>query len=100
MNIKIFKLVSGEEIITKVFEDVPLQSFIIIEKPRSIQPIPQGPNQFGIGLLPYMITNADGQIKLYRTAISGECDAPPDVEKVYLQQTTNIQIASTLMERK
>lgn len=99
MNIKIFKLVSGEEIITKVLEDSSLQSYIVIEKPRSIQPVPQGPNQFGIGLLPYIITNADGQIKLYKAAISGECDAPSDVEKVYLQQTTNIQIASSLMEK-
>lgn len=94
-DIRVFKLVSGEEVVAKVVKED--DNCVVVEKPRSIQPVPQGPNTFGIALIPYFISNGDGVINILRNGIAAFCDAPEDMQRAYMQNTSGIQIASSFL---
>lgn len=96
-DIKVYKLVSGEEIVGTVVESE--QNFVSLEKVRAIHLVPQGNNQFGVAMMPYVTSDPNGAIKIYAHAVSAEVvKVPADLEKTYMMQTSSIQIASTLME--
>lgn len=73
-NIRVFKLISGEELIAEIFNH--FDRHIELKKPASIvmQRTEQG---VGVGLAPYMPYSA-GNIDLHRTAIAS--DAEPDTQ--------------------
>jgi hypothetical protein len=75
-NIKVFKLISGEEIIAEIFNH--FDRHIELKKPASIvmQRTEQG---VGVGLAPYM-PYSTGNIDLHRTAIASS--AEPDTQMV------------------
>jgi hypothetical protein len=76
MNIKVFKLISGEEIIAEVFN--ALADNIELKSPATIV-IQQTAQGVGVGLMPYM-AYATGNIKLYKTSIASE--AEPDIKMI------------------
>ena len=111
-KIQSFKLTSGEEIIAKVVRvpgeasldlsvDVDLSVHYILADVRAIIMQPTGPGQMGIGMMPWMASVPDGEVKLHRDRIMGEPngDLPKSLEDGYLQQTSGIQIASGIQER-
>ena len=96
-DIRTFKLVTGEEIIGKLIGSSDTgfagNNMIKLTKVRTIQMMPTGPNQVGVGLLPYSAADVDGAIKFSRSAIVAEIEHGKDMEDAYLQQTTGIQLA-------
>jgi hypothetical protein len=50
-NIKVIKLISGEEVIADIDENI--DGLVILKKPLQIMLIPNQNNQFGIGLAPF-----------------------------------------------
>jgi len=76
--IKVFKLISGEEIISKC---EPKDNDYLLESPASImmQRTEQG---VGVGLAPYM-PYSTGRIKLHANAIASSADADLKMENEY-----------------
>lgn len=90
-NIKVFKLISGEEIIAEVFN--VLSEIIELKNPATIV-IQQTQQGVGIGLMPYM-AYATGNVQLYKNAVASE--ASPDIKMVNEYSRifgSGIQIAS------
>ena len=50
-NIKVIKLISGEEVIADIDESI--DGLVILKKPLLIMMVPNQNNQFGIGLAPF-----------------------------------------------
>lgn len=50
-NVKVIKLISGEEIIADIDESI--EGLVILKKPLLIMMVPNQNNQFGIGLAPF-----------------------------------------------
>lgn len=90
------KLSTGEEIIGREIPNTRLTpakpDHIILEKVRviAVQRMPDG--SAGIGLMPYCLSQHDGEITLHRSAIISEFKATEQFEKVYMQQTSSIQL--------
>jgi hypothetical protein len=52
------------------------------------------PGQLGVGLMPHSAVSIDGDIKFNYSAFSSRIlNIPKDMEDVYLQQTSGIQLA-------
>ncbi len=75
-GIRVFKLISGEEIIAEIFNH--FDRHIELKSPATII-IQQTQQGVGVGLMPYM-AYATGNINLHRTAIAS--DAEPDQKMV------------------
>jgi di/tripeptidase len=87
-----FKLISGEEVIGYVVSDV--SDVLTLCKVRFIQMVQTAPQTIGLNISPYMVSNIDGDIGFYRTAITTVPVTPSaDVEKPYVEQTTTIALA-------
>ena len=51
--------------------------------------------QFGLALIPWSLMAQDSEIEIQRSAIIGRpLRCPDQLEKAYLQQTSNIQLAT------
>ncbi len=90
------KLINGEEIIGKSVDTFHSEESVTLEKVRSltIQPIRQG--EAGIGMIPFMVGNPDGEIKIRKDHILGEPkeDMPKNLEDAYLQQVSGLTFAT------
>jgi hypothetical protein len=100
-NIQKLKLVSGEWVIGE--EEVRLESSkdIILKKPLVIHIVPQGPQQYGIALLPFDPTDPEGTVEIAKSlvvAISREVSK--GLTDAYLQRTTGIEIVSSIEAAK
>lgn len=96
MTVRLYKLVSGEEIVASVVDESTNQDYVTVKTACSLQVVPKGPQQYALALLPYMRGEPDGEIKLFKLAIASEVDANADLERSYLSQTSGIEIASSL----
>ncbi len=89
MTVKIFKLVTGEEVIAN--EESSGCDHIALGKPRVLHLVSTEQGQQA-GLAPWIITAPDASIKIRPDAVIGELSCPADVEKAYMQQTSSIQL--------
>lgn len=92
-EIKVFKIVTGEEIISRVTDED--ESAYQLDRPRvvAIAPNPQT-GQMSVTLIPLFAVDQDGTATIYKSAVVGEPHAiNEELEKGYLQQTTNIALA-------
>ena len=88
-EIKVFKLLNGDEIIAEVVKQGPNWT---IKKIRMVlmQQTQQG---IGLGLLPWLATNINDEFELFPTSLMGVPFEPEEnLKKEYLQQTTGIAI--------
>lgn len=96
MIVKVFKLVSGEEVIARVV-DIG-EDYYILSKPRVFQLVPQQNGSVAAGLIPWFISSPDADdVALIKTAIAGVIDATKEVEDAYLRNTTGFELASSLV---
>lgn len=86
------KLLSGAEIVGRlVSED---DDVIVLEKARVIQMVQTGPQQVGMSLQPFMVSDIDGEIPFLRAGLATRPITPSEeVETPYLEQTTSIALA-------
>ena len=91
------KLISSEEIITKVKEKN--EDFWVLSSPRVLvtQQMPDG--SFALGMMPFMVSannqefSSESDVKLYVKNIMCEVlNVPDSLEKAYLEQISGIQL--------
>jgi hypothetical protein len=95
-TIVIFKLVSGEEIIATVDGTSTTQNTVTVSKARAMAVVQTGPQTYGLQLIPFLKGAPDEEFELSVTAIMGRLDAPMDIERSYISQTSSIEIATSL----
>jgi hypothetical protein len=89
MQIKGFKLITGEEVITRCEQQ---EDCWIFDKPMILMMI-QTNNGVGMQLVPYIMGNQDGQITVKESAIVGVLTSlSSQLEKEYIKSTTSIQL--------
>lgn len=77
MNVKVFRLINGEEIITEIFNEYA--GHYDMKNPANIMLQPTQNGQMGVGIAPYM-PYATGTISLNKSAIAAF--AEPDQKMV------------------
>ena len=79
-NIRVYKLISGEELIGEVFNQY--DQYIDLKNPATII-MQQNPNgNVGIGLMPFM-PYSEGNVQLNKSAIAGEATPSPNMVNEY-----------------
>ncbi len=102
-EIKLFKLVTSEEVVTTVIEET--DEYFVLEKPR-LCAMQQEQDAEGkitgnyLVLMPWMVYATDPvakterDVKMYKATIAGEAvEVPLIMEKEYQSQTSPIQLA-------
>jgi hypothetical protein len=69
MNVKVYKMINGEEIIGEVHND--LDKIVELKNPAQIM-LQRTEGGMGVGIAPYM-PYATGNINLYKNAIAADC---------------------------
>lgn len=87
-----FKLNNGMEIVGR---EVSVDNdWVVLEKARVVQMVQTGPNQVGMSLQPFMVSDIDGEIPFARAHFLTNIIIPSEeVEKPYIEQTTSIALA-------
>jgi len=99
------KLIDGEEILGKLCEDSGLGETSlnwVLEKVRSLTVQPMGEGQAGLAMIPFMMGDVDGQIRIPRNQVIGAPtrDPPKQVEDAYLQQVSGLAFATQASRNK
>lgn len=88
MDIKAFKLITGEEIIGKVGEES--NDTIKLDDVRTMF-LSQGKDGLHVELIPFLISNKDATVEIEKTHIvASPMTINPDLEKQYLQITSSL----------
>lgn len=94
MSVKGFKLISGEEVIGRVDENLSTEDKYVVERPRLIIPQQMG-NQLTIVLVPWAISaGEDATIEIKASAITSQFAPITEIERDYVKQTTGIQLVT------
>jgi hypothetical protein len=94
-DIRIFTLINGQEIIARVVSDEG--TCFLVDRPCALQPVQQGPNEYGIALPDLSFADPEGQKRLYKSAISMEgVETPSELIGAYTRRISNIEIVSSL----
>lgn len=94
MTVVVYKMVSGEEVIAKMVEFNG--GVHIVDRARVLRMVPtnEGPRP---ALLPWVISLSEEEVSFKDEHVMVWKDAPKDVEMAYLEQTSGLQLAQTLM---
>lgn len=96
-NIRLVKLVSGEEVIFRDGGAHAISGALVMKNPITLHVVPQGQEQYGLQLFPYSPSCPEGDHILYFVQVVSECvDVPDGLVKAYIQRTTGIEIASAV----
>jgi len=91
-DVKILKLITGEEVIARVTEEK--NNLIFLEKPMILQML--APNtttgQVGFALIPWMKAAKNEKISISTEHIIAEDEASEQTEKNYLQVVTGLSL--------
>ena len=86
-----FKLISGEEIISRVQEDN--NDHYLLNKPLCLIPGPNG----GLGLAPAMFSTEPKEfVRLNKSAVALLAKTVDEISSQYLTQTTGLKLAKSL----
>ncbi len=86
-----FKLLAGAEIVGRKVKET--EDLIVLEKARVVQMVQTGPQQVGMSLQPFMVSDIDGEIPFRKDGMATDPITPSlEVEKPYLEQTTTIAL--------
>lgn len=94
-NIILLKLITGEEVIGKEVEK--RDSVIILSDVRVLALQPAGNGQIGIALMPFFAGAHENNVRIYDAHILArpEGDLPKQIEDMYLQQTSGLDLSSS-----
>lgn len=94
MPIGLFKLITGEEIVTEFNAIEGHPTDVEFVKPRKMMIVPASPTEFGVRMIPWLIGDPDGTFPISLSNIVAMSEAPEKLQIGYLKETSNIQIAS------
>ena len=92
-DVKILKLITGEEVIARVIEEKNID-LITLEKPMTLQMIPPttSTGQVGFALVPWMKAAKNEKVTISTEHIIAEDEASEQTEKNYLQVVTGLSL--------
>ncbi len=93
-TVTVYKMVSGEEVIAKCVEFDGTVHTVSDARVLRMMQTPQGPMP---ALMPWIISLADEELTFTDDKVIVWKDAPSDIERAYLQETSGLQIAQSLM---
>jgi len=93
-DVKVLKLITGEEVIARVTEEENNYSLITLEKPMTLQMIPPttSTGQMGFALVPWMKAAKNEKVTISTEHIIAEDEASEQTEKNYLQVVTGLSL--------
>lgn len=94
-TVRVFKLVSGEEVIARVEAnlDLSVAPYVVLNKPRVITIMPQEGGKVGVALIPLSVNAVDGEYVIIAGGFIGyPQQVNPNLEKRYLSETSGIQL--------
>jgi len=95
MNVKCYKLVTGEEVIAK--EEQSGDDFVILKDPVALVPVPGQNGQYGYGMMPFMPTVDADRFNIAKRNIILSGDPVTDILNKYNSMFgSGIQIAKTI----
>ena len=93
-DVKVLKLITGEEVITRVTEEENNYSLITLEKPMTLQMIPPttSTGQVGFAMVPWMKAAKNDKTTISIEHILVTDEASDQTEKNYLQVVTGLSL--------
>ena len=93
-DVKVLKLITGEEVITRVTEEENNYSLITLEKPMTLQMIPPttSTGQIGFALVPWMKAAKNEKVIISTEHIIAEDEGSEQTQKNYLQLVTGLSL--------
>ena len=93
-DVKVLKLITGEEVITRVTEEENNYSLITLEKPMTLQMIPPttSTGQVGVALMPWMQAAKNEKVIISTEHIIAEDEGSEQTQKNYLQLVTGLSL--------
>lgn len=79
MNVKVFRMINGEEIISEVFNQ--FEQSVELKNPAQIM-LQRTETGMGVGIAPYM-PYASGNITLRKAAVAAECEPDQNLVNEY-----------------
>jgi hypothetical protein len=93
-------LVSGEELIGSFEEKLQNKTTAIVKKPRVLALLTAPDGRQGLGLVPWVKANMDATVFVNKSQMVCEpYEVLAQIEESYLQETSGIQLASSLPQR-
>jgi hypothetical protein len=93
-KIVVIKLSEGSEIVSQMSK---VDEKTLLHKPRVLQIMPSQ-SGYQVGLVPFFISNPDGDCIVNDNHITSIIEAPKQIEDAYLRNTSGIEIATSLTE--
>jgi hypothetical protein len=97
-KLKLFILISGQEVLAEVIHDVDPEypNAFIVKQAMAIQLVPKGHDSYGIGLIPLSAINTEGEQRIFKNAVASEAiTIPEDMVNAYIKRTSSIEIVSS-----
>ena len=93
-DVKVLKLITGEEVIARVTEEENNYSLITLEKPMTLQMIhpTTSTGQVGFALVPWMKAAKNEKVTISTEHIIAEDESSEQTEKNYLQVVTGLSL--------
>ena len=93
-DVKVLKLITGEEVIARVTEEEKNYSLITLEKPMTLQMIPPttSTGQVGFALVPWMKAAKNEKVTISTEHIIAEDEGSEQTQKNYLQLVTGLSL--------
>ena len=93
-EVRVFKITTGEEVISRIKSDYVSDDFYTLVKPRVVAIAPGPGGQMSVTLIPLFASNQDGNATLNKSHIVGEPESiNPELEKGYIEQTSGIALS-------
>ena len=92
-DVKILKLITGEEVMARVSDDLSDGGGLVtLDNPMTLQAVPSQTGQIGFALVPWLMSGKSEKITISIDHIIAE-DVPKDqAEKNYLAQVTGLSL--------
>lgn len=95
--IKAVMLVTGEELIGELKERVEQTDVHVFRKPRVVAVMRNNTGQQGLALVPWTKSDLDATVEINKSqCVSQPFDPIQEIKAAYLQETSGIQLASSL----
>ena len=92
-NVKILKLITGEEILARVSNDLSNgDGLITLNKPMTLQAVPGQGGQVGFALVPWFMSGKNESITISMDHVISQDDPKDKSEKNYLAAVTGLTL--------
>ena len=91
IEVKVLKMISGEEILARTKSE---NNLMILNKPMLLtqMPDPAGSGRMGLGFVPWILSAVEEDVVVSVDHIIAQLPAKPEVEKMYLSQTSGLSL--------